>query len=88
MLAATPAWSVTSVKCAVAVVSVEMIVRRDCRGLLQRVRMHSLFERLPTDHVKIGQSIIVIVEPDAARAGAFEQRSQFLRAEAVRELDA
>ncbi len=73
---------------AVAVVPVEMVVRRSRGRLLQRVRMHAVFQRLAADHVEIGQSVVVVVEPDAAGAGAFEQRAELLRAEAVRELNA
>jgi hypothetical protein len=50
---------------AVAVISVEMIVRSDGRRLLQRVRMHALLERLAADYVEIRQTVVVVVEPDA-----------------------
>ena len=45
-------------------------------------------ERPAVDHVEVGQAVVVVVEPDAARAGAFEQRTQLARAKAVREVDA
>jgi len=45
-------------------------------------------QRLATGHVEIWKSIIVEVEPDTTGTCAFEQRSEFLRAEAMRELDA
>ncbi len=50
--------------------------------------MHRVIERTAVDDVEIGQAIVVVVEPDAAGAGAFEQRSQLRRTEAVREVDA
>ena len=73
---------------AVAVVAVEMVVRRNGGRLLKGIRMHPVFERLAADNVKIGQAVIVEIEPHAARARTFEQRAEFLRAEAVRELNA
>ena len=65
-----------------------MVVRRSRGRLLERIRMHAVFQRLAADHVEIGQSVVVVIEPDAAGAGAFEQRAEFLRAEAVGELNA
>ena len=64
-----------------------MIVWRNRRRLLQRIRMHAVFERFAADYVEIRQSIVVVVEPDATRAGAFQQRSKFLCSEAVGELN-
>ena len=55
--------------------------------MLQRIRMESLSQRLATGHVEIGKSIIVEVEPDTTGACAFKQRSEFLRAKAMCELD-
>ena len=49
--------------------------------------MHA-FPELPAAHdVKVHQAVVVVVEPDGARAGALQQRAEFLRAEAVREVD-
>ena len=42
---------------------------------------------LPLDHVEIQQPVVVVVEPDRARARAFQQRPQLLRAETVREFE-
>ena len=75
-------------KCAVSIVPVEMIVRRSGGRLLERIRMHPLFQRLAAGHVEIREAVIVVIEPDAAGAGAFQQRAQLLRAETVRELNA
>ena len=55
--------------------------------MLQGIRMHSIFKRLAADNVKIGESVVVVIEPDASGAGAFQQRSEFLGTEAVGELD-
>ncbi len=34
-------------------------------------------ERLAAGHVKVEQAVVVVVEPDGAGAGAFEERAQF-----------
>ena len=47
-----------------------------------------IFKRLTADYVEVGKSVIVVIEPDAAGAGAFQQRTELLGAEAVGELDA
>ena len=73
---------------AVAVVAIEMIVGRSRRRLASADKDACLFQRLAADHVEVGQAVVVVVEPDAAGAGAFEQRAELLRAEAVRELNA
>ena len=63
---------------AVAIVPVEMVVRRRRGGLPQRIGMHSLLERDAADHIEIRQAVVVVIEPDGAAAGAFEQRPEFL----------
>ncbi len=73
---------------AVAVVAIEMIVRSCLRRFAQRVRMDIVAQRLAGCDVEVRQAVVVVVEPDAAGAGAFEQRAQLARAEAVGELDA
>ena len=87
MFAATPAWSVTSVNLPLPSLRYRWLCGRILRLLLQRIRMHARFQRLAAGDVEIEQPIVVVVEPDAAAARAFQQRSQLLRAEAVRELD-
>ena len=72
----------------VPIVAVQMIVRRRGGQLLQRIRMDSLSQRLATGHIEVEKSVIVEVKPDTTGACALEQRSEFLRAEAMRELDA
>ena len=49
--------------------------------------MDAVFEGLSAGDVQIGKSVVVVVEPDATRTGAFEKRTEFLRSEAVRELN-
>ena len=39
------------------------------------------------DDVKVQQAVVVVIEPDGAGAGALQQRAEFLRAEAVGEVD-
>ena len=56
-----------------AVVPIKMIVRRNGRLLFQRVRMHRIIERPAVRDIEIGHTIVVVVEPDTARAGAFEK---------------
>ena len=73
---------------AVTVIAIEMVVRRRRGRLLQRIRMHRIFKRLTADHVEIRQTVVVVVEPDTAGAGAFKQRAELLGTEAVGELDA
>ena len=43
------------------------------RGLAQRVGVHARPERLAADHVKVQQTVVVVVEPDRAGAGALEE---------------
>ena len=50
--------------------------------------MHRVVQRPAIHDVERRQSRIVVVEPDASRAGAFQQRAQLLRPEAVRKVDA
>ena len=50
--------------------------------------MHGIVQRASVDHVERLQAGVVVVEPDASGAGAFQQRSQLPRPEAVREVDA
>ena len=73
---------------AIAVVAIEMIVRRRLRRLTERIRMDVIAQRPAVSHVEIRQPVIVVVEPDTARASTFEQRAQLARAEGVRKLDA
>ena len=47
--------------------------------------MHPLLQRSPAYNIKVKQSVVVVVEPDASRAGAFQQRAEFLCPEAVSE---
>ena len=63
-----PAFSVTSVKCSVAVVAIEMVVRQRVRLYFQRIGMHRVVERAAVDHVEIEQAGVVVVEPHASRA--------------------
>ena len=72
----------------VAVVAIEMIVRRGNRLVLQRIRMHGIIERPAIHDVEIRQTVVVVVEPHAARARAFQQRTKLPRPKAVREIDA
>ena len=71
-------------KVPVAVVAIEMIVRRRGRLVLQRIGMHRVVERAPVDHVKRLPAGVVVVEPDAARARSLEQRTQLARPKAMR----
>ena len=73
---------------AVSIVAIEMIVRRRGRLLFQRIWMHRVVERASVHHVKRLQAGVVVVEPDAASAGSFEQRAQLPRTEAMRKVDA
>jgi hypothetical protein len=73
---------------AVTIVAIEMIVRRRCRRLAQRIGMDVVAQRPAVGHVEVGQPVVVVVEPDAACTGAFEQRAELARADAVGELDA
>src|SRR5579863_6350770 len=72
----------------IAVIAIEVIVRRIRRRLLQRVGVDSVFQRLSTYDVEVGEAVVVVVEPNTAPTRALEQRAQFLGAETVGELDA
>src|SRR3954469_168706 len=74
-------------ECAIAVIPIKVIVWRNRGRLLQRIRMDGGFERLARRDVEIREAVVVVVEPNAAGARAFEQGSQPLRAEAVGELN-
>ena len=49
--------------------------------------MHRIVERPAVHNVKRRPPRVVVVEPDAARAGALQQRSQLGRPEAVRKIN-
>ena len=72
----------------VAIVAIEMIVRRRSGLHLERKWMHRVVERPSVDHIERLAAGVVVVKPDATGARAFEQRTQFARAEAVGEVDA
>ena len=73
---------------AVAVVAVQVIVRHRGGPVAQRVGMHPLPQRPAAHHVKVRLTVVVVVEPHAPGAGAFQQRAQFFRSEGMREGDA
>src|SRR5450631_4337865 len=52
------------------------------------MRMHRVVEGAAIDDVKIGEPVVVVVEPDAAGPGSLEQRAQLCRAETVHIVDA
>ena len=63
-------------------------MRRSRRRLLEWIRVHPILKRLAGNYVKIGQTVIVVVEPGASGTGAFQQRTKLPRSEAVRKLNA
>src|SRR5206468_2929919 len=52
-------------KSAVAVISEKMVVRKNCRRLLEGIGMNFPPERLAAGDVEVRKPIVVVVEPDA-----------------------
>ena len=73
---------------AVPIIAIEMVVGRRNRLLSEREGVGCVIERPSVGDVQVKKSIVVVIEPDAARAGSFEERAELRRAEAVREIDA
>src|SRR6516162_670225 len=57
---------------AVAVITVKVIVRHGGRRFTQGIGVHSGFEWPAAHYKKIGFAVVVVIEPGAARASAFE----------------
>jgi len=74
-------------KVRVTIVAIKMVVRRRVGLVLQGVGVHRIVERAAAHHIERGKAGVVVVEPDAASAGPFEQRPQLGGAKAVRKVD-
>ena len=60
----------------VAVVAVEMVVRRRGRLVLQWKWVHAVIQRPSIDYIQVRQAIVVVVKPDATCARSFQQRTK------------